>query len=91
MNCNDRSRTDRSVPVLNKIPYVSRLVKNTGVGAERVPVLWVSIRDITGVSVVEAPPPSFVAPQLQIDTNDEPYFERIGIDFNFNEPQSPAS
>ena len=91
MNCENHGRAERSVPVLNKVPYVSRLFKNTGVGVERVPVLWVSIRDISAVSVIEAPPSNYVAPQLPLDTSDEPYFERIGVDFDFNAPPTSAS
>lgn len=91
MNCENHGRTERGVPVLNKVPYVSRLFKNTGVGVERVPVLWVSIREISAVSVIEAPPSNYVAPQLPLDTSDEPYFERIGVDFDFNAPSTSAS
>ncbi len=91
MNCENHGRTERGVPVLNKVPYISRLFKNTGVGVERVPVLWVSIREISAVSVIEAPPSNYVAPQLPLDTSDEPYFERIGIDFDFYVPPKSAS
>jgi len=82
LNCIHSVRTEGGVPVLNRTPYLSRLFKVTGVGAEHVPVQWVSIRQITTVNVLEPPPADYVAPKLAIDTNDEPFFERIGIDFN---------
>ena len=90
MNCENHGRTEQGVPIVNKLPYINRLFKNTGVGVERVPVLWVSIRDIASLSVIEAPPSNYAAPQIPLDTNDEPYFERIGIDFDFNMPPESA-
>ncbi len=81
------SRDDRSwydTPALSKVPYVSRLYKNTGVSQQRFPVLWVSVREMTKVDVLQPPPEGYVDPQLAINTDDAPEFERIGIDFDFN-------
>ena len=90
MNCENHGRSTHGVPIVSRVPYVNRLFKNTGVGVDRVPVLWVSIRDIASVSVIQAPPSNYTAPQIPLDTSDEPYFERIGVDFNVNAPPESA-
>ena len=84
MNVTREAREEHGTPILSKVPYVNRLFKNTGVGMERLPVYWVPIRQIATAQVLQAPPDGYVAPQLAINTDDRPYFERIGIDFDFN-------
>lgn len=90
MNVKQQSRVMTGTPVLNKVPYISRLFKNTSVGQERMPVHWVPRHLISTVDVLEPPPPGYVAPQLAIDTTDGTDFERIGIDFDFNVEAYPA-
>jgi hypothetical protein len=64
-------------PAYLKGPLISRMFKISGVGIEKVPVQWVSIRKITSVNVTALPPPDYVAPRLEINTDDRPFFERI--------------
>jgi hypothetical protein len=84
MNVTRQGWAEHGTPVLSKVPYVNRLFKNTGVGTERLPVHWVPIDLISTAQVVQQPPEGYVAPQLAINTDDSPVFERIGIDFDFN-------
>lgn len=86
MNCVTEGRASSQPPwMLHKVPYVSRLFKNTGVGKERIPVLWLPAGSAWEVSVLAPPAPDFVAPQLPLNTQHGPEFERIGIDFDFND------
>ncbi len=39
---------------------------------QRAPVQWISARRMTSTRVISQPPPDYVAPQLDIDTNDHP-------------------
>jgi hypothetical protein len=73
--------TMQGVPILNKLPYTSRLYKTTGTLTERLPVLWVPLHQISSVHVVEPPPEGYVPPQIEIDT--ESMIPR-GVDFDFN-------
>ena len=85
INCLKSGRYEHpGIPIVQGIPYVNRLFKNSGVGQHPVPVQWVSIREMTSVEEIAPPPPGYVAPQLDINTNDQPVYERIGVDFNFN-------
>lgn len=84
MNARIEHRDEHAAPVMNKVPYVSRLFKNTSVGIQAVPVHWVPILNMTSTSVLAPPPEGYVAPQLAIDTTAGVQFERIGIDFDFN-------
>ena len=84
MNCIKSGRMETRTSKVLRVPYVNRLFKNTGVGRESIPVQWVSIREMTSASEISSPPPDYVAPQLDINTNDEPFFERIDVDFDFN-------
>lgn len=70
---------------LNRIPYVSRLFRNTGVGAFTVPVVWVPLDEIGEVRVVEPPPADYAPVDLTIETVSRtgPQFEAIGVDFDF--------
>lgn len=83
MNVRIEGRHISGTPILSKVPYVNRLFKNTGVGIQAVPVHWVPIASVTSVQVLTPPPEGYIAPQLAINTNDQPEFERIGIDFDF--------
>jgi len=71
-------------PILRKTPYVSRLFKNTGIGRHSIPVVWISIREMSSATVIEPPAPNYVPPQLDIHTIDEPQGIGIDIDFNLN-------
>lgn len=89
MNVTRGNRTEQGTPVLSKVPYVSRLFKNTSVGQERLPVYWVPIHQISTAQVLAPPPEGYVAPQPAINMDDSPMFERIGIDFDFNVQDAP--
>lgn len=84
MNVTRRASSQQATPILHKVPHVSRLFKNTGVGVEQVPVYWMPNYLISATEVVAPPPEGYVAPQLDINTQSGPVFERIGIDFDFN-------
>jgi hypothetical protein len=87
MNVQVQSRQMTATPVLSKTPYVSRLFKNTGVGMDSVPVLWVDADKIAEATVIAAPDPNVQTPSLALDTNrlqrEHQQFERIGIDFDY--------
>ena len=40
---------------------------------QHIPVQWVPIRSVTASRVLAPPPADYVAPQLDIDTNDKPF------------------
>lgn len=84
MNVTRRATSQQATPVLHKVPYVSRLFKNTGVGVEQVPVYWMPNYLISATEVVAPPPDGYVAPQLDINTKSGAIIERIGVDFDFN-------
>ena len=74
-------------PQATPLPFLlgaTGVFKNSGVGATHVPVQWISIREMTSVSVLNPSPEHYVAPQVAIDMNDSQFFERIGIDFDFD-------
>lgn len=79
-NCSVVGTSMTGTPILNKVPYVSRLFKNTGIGAQTVPVLWVPLEQISSVRVLEPPPADYVAPSIEISTA-EP--QPIGVDFDW--------
>jgi hypothetical protein len=80
-NCTVQGTSVHGVPIVNKTPYVSRLFKNTGIGTESLPVLWVPLAEISDVKVLEQPPKDFVAPTIEISTaNTQP----VGVDIDFN-------
>lgn len=70
---------DLKPPRLSKVPYVNRLFKNTGVGLNPVPIdgpVRFPNHGIEFVTIIPAEEwPTF---------REQPYFERIGIDFDFN-------
>ncbi|AMV17337.1 hypothetical protein VT03_05560 [Planctomyces sp. SH-PL14] len=70
---------------LNRIPYISRLFRNTGVAAFTVPVVWIPLDEIGDVRVVEPPPADYAPVDLTIETVSRPgpQFEAIGVDFDF--------
>jgi len=83
--------TPTGVPIMNKVPYVSRLFKTTGTGPQPVPVLWVPLQDISSVRVVEPPPADYVASSIEISTTAPP---KIGVDFDdatAEDERSPAA
>lgn len=84
-NCEVHGRTVHTPKGLLAIPPFSRLFKNSGVGVNKIPVQWVSISKMSSMKVLEQPAPTFVAPNLVIDTDDRVYYERIGIDFGDNQ------
>ena len=88
MNCETHNHGMTPTPIVRQIPYVNRLFKATGTGRTQTPVQWVATREIKSVHVLAPPPPDYVAPQLGIDLNDEPVFERVGVDFDFNQNES---
>ncbi len=86
MNCHVRSSHVTGTPILSKTPWISRMFKNTGVGQERVPVVWVPVHRMNTLRVLQAPPEGYVSPALAIDMTSGPEdIPHIGIDFDFNE------
>lgn len=79
-NCRVAGTSMHGVPIANKVPYVSRLFKNTGIGEQTVPVLWLPLDQISSVRVLEPPPADYVAPSIEINTAPP---ERIGVDFDY--------
>jgi hypothetical protein len=86
MNAVVYSHEQTGMPVLSRVPYASRMFKNTGVGVFAVPVLWVSAEVIAEATVTAPPDPDQPLPSLAL--NSKPYqsehdgqHERIGIDF----------
>ncbi len=79
-NCTVVGTSMTGVPIMNKVPYVSRLYKNTGVGTETLPVLWIPLDQISSVQILEPPPADYVAPSIEISTTEPP---RIGVDFDW--------
>jgi len=65
-----RSRVERGTPIMNRVPYVSRMFKNTSTAKETHPLPH-------GVTV----PRSKVIVALGADSE---FTERIGVDFDFN-------
>lgn len=86
MNVQVQSRQMTATPVLSKTPYVNRLFKNTGVGLDSVPVLWVEADEIAEATVIAPPDPNAPVPSLALDTDrlqrEHQRFERIGVDFD---------
>lgn len=82
-NCVREGHSMTGTPILNKVPYVSRLYKNTGVGWEAVPVLWVPREAMSAVRVIEPPSPDDVAPAIEIETA---MSAPLGVDFDFEPP-----
>jgi len=84
VNCVVEHRSSADNAVADRIPYLGRLYRNTGVGAETVPVVWVPLAEMGQVRVVEPPPADDVPLALEIDTAPrQPQFEGIGVDFDF--------
>lgn len=79
-NCTVVGTSMQGTPIVNKVPYVSRLFKSTGVGTETLPVLWISLEQINSVHILEPPPADYVAPSIEISTTEPP---RIGVDFDY--------
>jgi hypothetical protein len=65
-------------------PYISRLFRNTGVGANTIPVVWLSLHEMGHVRIVEPPPADYIPLTLEIDTAPHNLIEQIGVDFDFN-------
>jgi len=80
-NCECKGQTVHTPRGLLGIPPFSRLFKFSGVGVEWIPVQWVSITKMSKMTVLEQPTADYVAPNLDIDTNERRYFERVGVDF----------
>jgi hypothetical protein len=78
-NCVVEGHSMHGVPIANKLPYISRLFKNTGIGRTVVPVQWVALHEMSAVRVLEPPPPDFVAPP--IETSNSP---PRGVDFDYD-------
>lgn len=87
-NCTVVGTTMRGVPIANKVPYVSRLYKNTGTATESVPVLWLPLEQISSVHVVEPPPADYSAPSVEIETVE---VQTAGIDFDFQSTDTAVS
>jgi hypothetical protein len=84
MNCHVRSSHMTGTPVLSKTPWVSRWFKNTGVGQERVPVVWVPVSRMSTLRILQAPPAGYVSSALAIDMTSGPEeIERTGIDIDY--------
>lgn len=66
-NCVVEQRNERGFDAANRIPYVSRLFPNTGVGVSKVPVLWVPLDEIGTVRVVAPPPEGTVPPDIPFE------------------------
>lgn len=85
INCVVEFRNSRGNNAAERIPYLGRLVRNTGVGMEAVPVVWVPLAEMGNVRIVEPPPADHVPLTLEIDTAPpRPLYEAIGVDFDFN-------
>jgi len=87
-NCTVIGTSMQGTPILNKVPYTSRLFKTTGTGPQSVPVLWVPLQDISSVRVVEPPPADYVASSIEISTTEPP---RIGVDFDYETAEAGVS
>ena len=70
--------------VLINCVYLNRNATNEVTSKRRMPCHWVSIRRISRVEIITPAPVDFVAPLMQIDTNDTEEFShgRQGIEFN---------
>jgi hypothetical protein len=77
-NCVLEGRSIHGTPILNKLPYIGRQFKNTGVGRTVVPVQWVPLHEMSTVRVLEPPPADFVAPRIET-ANSLPR----GVDFDY--------
>lgn len=84
VNCMVEQRSSVESPILRKLPHLSRLYRNTGVGRSTIPVVWVPVEEMGHVQVLEDPPADYISPGLRIDTTRDDFFERIGVDFDFN-------
>jgi len=90
-NCTVAGTTTYGTPIMNKVPYVSRMFKNTGIPPQQVPVLWLPLDQISAVHVLEPPPADYVPPSIEISTAQP---ERIGVDFDYataHAERSPAA
>lgn len=67
-NCTVQGTSHHGTPIVSKLPYTSRLFKNTGIGTQQVPVLWLPVNEISAVKVLEPPPEGYVAPKIEIET-----------------------
>lgn len=85
INCVVEFRNSRGNNAAERIPYLGRLVRNTGVGMEAVPVVWVPLAQMGNVRIVEPPPADHVPLAVAIDTRPpRPQYEMVGVDFDFN-------
>ncbi|MFO1092209.1 MAG: hypothetical protein U0992_02705 [Planctomycetaceae bacterium] len=100
-NCTTAGKSATGVPIASKVPYVSRLFKNTGIAHEEMPVLWVPVDQISSVKVLAPKPDGFVAPNIEVaaakvekskkeTTKDEPGTLTIGIKTADAETEAPA-
>lgn len=87
-NCTVVGTSMQGAPIVNKVPYFSRLFKNTGVSRETLPVLWLPLDQISSVSVLEPPPADYVATSIEINTTEPP---RIGVDFDYQAEEGGSS
>jgi hypothetical protein len=67
-NCTVQGTSYHGTPIVSKLPYTGRLFKNTGIGTQQVPVLWLPVNEISAVKVLEPPPAGYVAPKIKIET-----------------------
>lgn len=84
VNCSVEQRSSVENSILHKTPYLSRLHRNTGIGRSTIPVVWVPLEEMGSVRLLENPPAEYVSTGIHIDTTRHDFFERIGVDFDFN-------
>lgn len=76
-NCVVQERNEVGFDAANRILYVSRLFRNTGVGAWETPVLWVPLDQIGGVQILTPPPEGYVAPNLPLGMRSGEVYEQL--------------
>jgi len=87
-NCTVQGTSIHGSPIVSKLPYTGRLFKNTGVGTEQLPVLWVPLNEISAVKVLEPAPAEYVAPEITIESaNTTPK----GVDFDVSPTDNTAA
>lgn len=85
INCVVEQRNQVVNRVVDPLPVVGRLTRNTGVGMDAVPVVWVPLAEMGNVRIVEPPPADHVPLTLEIETAPpRPEFEAIGVEFDFS-------
>ncbi|SFJ66586.1 hypothetical protein [Planctomicrobium piriforme] len=91
INCDRRTQGTIGVPIVSKVPHFNRLYKNTGIGAERLPVLWIPVSEVATAHVIEPAPADYVPPHIDIEMTDDPFVEMVGVDFEFSTGQAVLS